>query len=80
MSDSSENKLEEKMTIVRQCLKNVVFPGYNNNNNNNNIYRASPTRQGGFQWGPHRGYSSARNQLTSKTKTKGPGGSAVKNR
>ena len=25
----------------------------NNNNNNNNIYRGSPTRQGGFQWGPH---------------------------
>ena len=24
----------------------------NNNNNNNNIYRGSPTRQGGFQWGP----------------------------
>ena len=23
-----------------------------NNNNNNNIYRGSPTRQGGFQWGP----------------------------
>ena len=22
-------------------------------NNNNNIYRGSPTRQGGFQWGPH---------------------------
>ena len=21
-------------------------------NNNNNIYRESPTRQGGFQWGP----------------------------
>ena len=38
------------MTTVRQCLKNVVFPGY----------------------------SSARNKLTSKTKTKGPGGSAVK--
>lgn len=43
-------KLEEKMTTTRQCLKNVVFPGY----------------------------SSARNQSTSKTKTKGPGGSAVK--
>ena len=32
--------------------------GYNNNNNNNNnnntIYRRSPTRQGGFQWGPHK--------------------------
>ena len=26
----------------------------NNNNNNNNIYRGSPTRQGGFQWGPHK--------------------------
>ena len=26
---------------------------YNNNNNNNNIYRGSPTRQRGFQWGPH---------------------------
>ena len=38
------------MTTVRQCLKNVVFPGY----------------------------LSARNKLTSKTKTKGPGGSAVK--
>ena len=25
----------------------------NNNNNNNNIYRGSPTRQGGSQWGPH---------------------------
>ena len=25
----------------------------NNNNNNSNIYRGSPTRQGGFQWGPH---------------------------
>ena len=25
----------------------------NNNNNNNNIYRGSPTRQGGFQWGAH---------------------------
>ena len=24
---------------------------HNNNNNNNNIYRGSPTRQGGFQWG-----------------------------
>ena len=24
------------------------------NNNNNNIYRGSPTRQGGFQWGPHK--------------------------
>ena len=22
------------------------------NNNDNNIYRGSPTRQGGFQWGP----------------------------
>ena len=22
-------------------------------NNNDNIYRGSPTRQGGFQWGPH---------------------------
>ena len=21
--------------------------------NNNNIYKGSPTRQGGFQWGPH---------------------------
>ena len=25
----------------------------NNNDNNNNIYRGSPTRQRGFQWGPH---------------------------
>ena len=25
----------------------------NKNNNNNNIYIESPTRQGGFQWGPH---------------------------
>ena len=25
----------------------------NNNDDNNNIYRGSPTRQGGFQWGPH---------------------------
>ena len=26
-------------------------------NNNNNIYRGSPTRQGGFQWGPHNNIS-----------------------
>ena len=36
------------------CLfySSEIWP-YNNNNNNNNIYRGSPTRQGGFQWGPH---------------------------
>ena len=32
--------------------RSLLFQVYNNNNNNN-IYRGSPTRQGGFQWGPH---------------------------
>ena len=37
---------KEQMFLVQQYN--------NNNNNNNNIYRGSPTRQGGFQWGPHK--------------------------
>ena len=50
--------------VCANCRKSVGYhslgersPEYdynnNNNNNNNNIYRGSPTRQGGFQWGPH---------------------------
>ena len=32
--------------------------------NNNNIYRGSPTRQGGFQWGPqHNRDTCERNEL-----------------
>ena len=43
-------KLEEEMTTVWQCLKNVVLPGY----------------------------SSTRDKSTSRTKTKGAGGSVAK--
>ena len=46
--------------LRRTCLLNSVITDhcfyrfvYINNNNNNNIYRGSPTRQGGSQWGPH---------------------------
>ena len=34
-------------------VNNVWANNNNNNNNSNNNYRGSPTRQGGFQWGPH---------------------------
>ena len=38
----------------RMMLDELIAQQENENkNNNNNIYRESPTRQGGFQWGPH---------------------------
>ena len=40
-------------TVLKIYQKYAKFSNNNNNNNNNNIYRGSPTRQGGFQWGPH---------------------------
>ena len=37
---------------ILYCSLFLCFSNNNNNNdNNNNIYRGSPTRQGGFQWG-----------------------------
>ena len=51
LTNQSNNRL------INQSINQLMFlsPNYNNNNNNNNnnIYRGSPTRQGGFQWGPH---------------------------
>ena len=46
------------MTIMSSVVEVKFICSCNNNNNNNNknnnnIYRGSPTRQGGFQWGPH---------------------------
>ena len=49
--DTSEGTLPEVDGIMTNW-----GAAYNNNNNNNNIYRGSPTRQGGFQWGPHKVY------------------------
>ena len=43
-----DTMLKRKLSMVPSVRINGV-----NNNKNNNIYRGSPIRQGGFQWGPH---------------------------
>ena len=55
LNQNSQSNTKTKDRLRERGIK-MIFLSWNNNNNNNknnNIYRGSPTRQGGFQWGPH---------------------------
>ena len=54
-SPEAQNKFMISIHSAIKFYKQLWSDNNNNNNNNhnNNIYRGSPTREGGFQWGPH---------------------------